>query len=567
MNGIAVSPGIVAGKAFLVGKEELSLSQRMITVREIQQEKDKVNAGIADAQGQIDRLRQRLDEQDEMMLDMLDIQWELLEDPVFLKKIHHYIDISLNEAADAVLRATQEMAAMFAAMDNEYMRARAADITDVGERLARAISGKVGRDFSAVEEDVIFFAEDLSPSDTIAMDKRHLLGFVTRQGSQTSHTAILARMLEIPAVVGCDYTGVRHGDFVIVDGCTGTVLVSPDAKTIQDYECRAQVFCSNRDKLKALKELPAVTIDGKALQVWGNISDPVDVSKVLENGGEGVGLFRTEFIYMNRQSLPDEESQFLIYKEAAIRAQGRPVIIRTLDIGGDKELAYLDLPKEENPFLGYRAIRICLDNPDIFKTQLRALLRASAFGEIRIMFPMICTMSELRRAKALLEECKEELRTEGKAFNEAIQRGMMVEVPAVAAAADLFAKEVDFFSIGTNDLCQYTLAVDRMNPKVAGLCNPFNIGVLRLIAGTIRAAREASIAVGMCGEMAGDVNATLLLLGLGLDEFSVSPAFIPYIKDIIRNSNSAQAADVAQKALSMTSAIDIKHFLEEVTHG
>lgn len=567
-NAIGVSPGIAIGKALVYQVKALTPGGGMITIEDVEAEKGRADRAIRDAVEQLEQLLSGIDRKKEALsAELLEIQMELCKDPMLQKKIYHYIEISLNHALDAVLRATEEMADMFSALEDEYYAARAADIRDVGTRIAYCLLGIKKVDLSILREDVIIFAEDLTPSETITMDKAHVLGFVTRKGSQTSHTAILARTLELPAIVGADISGVNDGDTVIIDGQAGTLLVNPPAGDIRIYSGLREKFHQNAQRLKQLKELPAVTTDGRGVSLFINISQPGEADKIRSSGATGVGLFRTEFMYMSSPCPPDEETQLAAYKEAALKAKGLPVIIRTLDIGGDKEVCYMNITGESNPFLGFRAIRYCLDNPGIFKTQLRAILRASPFGRLRIMLPMVCCLSEIKRAKQLLEECKRELDSGKIDYDRDIKLGIMVEIPSIAAAADVYAGHVDFFSIGTNDLCQYALAVDRMNQKIASLYQPFNPGVLRLIRNTIEAGRRAGIEVGMCGEMAGDPTAAALLLGLGLEEFSVSASSVPYIKDIIRGLSYEKAGEIAENVMRMDSGIAIKKYLEDQVYA
>ena len=563
-HGIGVSKGIEIGKALIYENKPISQTGKMINLADVPGEKAKVDKAIAQAVEQMQELLSHIDRsKDETAADLLEIHIELAEDPTFIKKIYHYIEISLNEALDAVLRTTDEMVTMFNEMDDEYYRARAADIRDVGNRVAYCLLGVKKLDLSVLPENTIIFADDLTPSETITMDKDHVLGFVTRRGSKTSHTAILANIIEIPAIVGAEIDKVQNGDQVIIDGSVGAFIVNPTQSELKIYAERRQKFYENVARLKQLRDLPAVTSDGKHAEIFINISEPKEAAKLEEVGATGVGLFRTEFLYMNAPSQPGEEDQFNAYKEAAIRAKGQPVIIRTLDVGGDKKLPYLAIPEEDNPFLGYRAIRFCLDNPELFKTQLRAILRASAFGNLRIMFPMICAESEIQRAKQLLEECKRDLDKENVAYDKDIKVGIMVEIPSVAAAAEVYARDVDFFSIGTNDLCQYTLAVDRMNQKIAPLYTPFNPGVLRLIRSTIEGGHKAGIPVGMCGEMASDPTAAPLLIAMGLDEFSVSPSSVPYVKDLLRSISFEKARQLLEHVMQMSSSVAIKKYMEE----
>ncbi len=563
LKNVGVSPGISVGKVLVYENKPLSLSSRMITVNDVEAERQKVQKAIGSAVAELEGLVAKLDrQQDAVAVDLLEIHMELTADPMLVKKIDHYIEISYNEAGDAVQRAVADMSDMFTALEDEYYAARAVDIRDVGARIVSHILGVKRVDLSKLDDDYIIVAEDLTPSETITMDKKHVLGFITRQGSKTSHTAIVAKIMEIPAVVGVDISTITNGMTVIVDGSNGVVICNPTKEQLDTYREKQAKFKQTVQRLKELRELPAVTTDDREVQLFINISEPKEIVKLQEVGATGVGLYRTEFLYMNSSTMPCEDTQFNAYKEAAIRGAGQPIIIRTLDIGGDKTLEYLSIEPEENPFLGYRAIRLCLDNPNLFKTQLRAILRASAFGKLEIMFPMICSMSELKRAKQVLEECKSELDSLEILYDRSIKVGMMVEIPSVAAAADLFAKEVDFFSIGTNDLCQYALAVDRMNPKIAGLYQHFNPGVLRLIHNTIKAANNAGIQVGMCGEMASEPAAAVLLLGMGINELSMSCSSVPYVKDAIRNVTYQRAEQIVQEVLAMDSGIQIKNYVE-----
>jgi phosphotransferase system enzyme I (PtsI) len=476
--------------------------------------------------------------------------------------VNQYIEVSYRNVGDAVILAAMDIAEQFDGFSDEYYRARAVDIRDIGERLAAQAFGIERASLARMETPSIVFAKDISPSETVMMEKEKIMGFVAEFGSQNSHTAILARMLEIPAVAGVSAVGIMDGEQTIVDGSAGEVLVLPSDTEIAIYEKRRKNFLDKRAGLKKLRALSATTTDGHTVEICINIADPRETAKIKDVGADGVGLFRTEFLYMDAHDLPGEEEQFNAYKMAAVSAEGRPVVIRTLDIGGDKTLPYMPIPQEANPFLGYRAIRLCLDRPDIFKAQPRAVLRASAFGCLEVMFPMIGSMNQLYRAKRVVEECKRELAGQNIPFDDKIPIGMMVEIPSAAAAAQLFAKAADFFSIGTNDLCQYALAVDRMNVKISGLYNHFNPGVLRLIQNTIRAANEAGIMVKMCGEMAADVAAVPLLLGMGLNGFSMSSASLPYIKDKVRGTSMARAKDIVERTMEMDSAIDIQNYLE-----
>ena len=458
----------------------------------------------------------------------------LLEDPEFTGAMSKEIENNSHNALKAVTTVRDMFVGIFESMDDPYMRERAADIKDVAARLLANIAGKaIG--FEIQEENTIVVAHDLTPSDTAQLDKSKVSGFLTNIGGSTSHSAIMARTLEIPAVVGLkDITKcVKDGDMVIVDGAAGTVIVNPAADVLSQYEEKRNAFLEEQEKLKKYVTAKAITKGGKRVEVCGNIGKPEDVEAVLTYGGDGIGLFRTEFLYMDRSSAPTEDEQYESYKYVLEKMDGKQVVIRTLDIGGDKTLSYLPMPEEMNPFLGYRAIRLCLDQKELFKTQLRALLRASVHGNLAVMFPMISGLEELKEAMQVAQECKQELTEQGTTFSDKIQWGIMIEIPAAAVCAEELAQHVDFFSIGTNDLIQYTLAVDRMSEKVSYLYNPMHPAILRLIKMTIDGAHKHGKWVGMCGEMAGDERAIPTLLEYGLDEFSMSATSILNAKKMI----------------------------------
>lgn len=500
-------------------------------------------------------------------LDILDTQIELLTDPQLKEDTVEKIASDRKNSIDALIEVIESFIQLFEGMDDEYMRARAADIKDIGSRILKHLGAGGNSSTKNFGPDTIIIAEDISPSETITMDIKNVIGFATQTGSKTSHTAIIAKSKGIPAVVGCGIglSAVMNDDLIILDGTSGLVYVNPEQDIVDDYNAKRKIYQELASKLSALKDKQAITTDGKIINLSANITGADDMADIFEYGAEGVGLFRTELLFMNRDTFPKEDEQFEFYKNVLLRSKGTPVIVRTIDIGGDKHVPYLNLPAELNPFLGYRAIRICLDREELFITQLKAILRASVFGDLKIMLPMISNVRELRSGKTILAHAKAELLNEGIAFNNNIQVGIMIEVPSAAVTADILAKEADFFSIGTNDLCQYTLAVDRMNENIAYLYDPFDPGVLRLIQNVIEQGHKHNIHVGMCGEMASDPLATLLLLGMGLDDFSMSASAIPAIKNVIINHSVMEAKEICKNVMEMDNSKDIITYLEGLT--
>ena len=561
-TGINASPGIAIAKAFVYVKRELDVTERVI--ENIADEKNRFEAAVELSRVQLGAIHDKaVAELGEEEAAIFEAHAMFLDDPEFVGTIGNEIDGGIN-AESATQKTIDTFYAMFDAMDDPYFKGRAADIKDVGTRILHNLLGVAMVDISNLDEDTIILAEDLAPSDTATMDKAHVKGFATDIGSRTSHTAIMARSLEIPAVLGLDdiTTSVKDGDTIIVDGSEGVVIVDPTDAEIAEYKAKKEAYEAYRAELAGLKDQPAETIDGHRVEIVGNIGSPADVEGVLDNGGEGVGLYRTEFLYMNSEVMPDEEKQFAAYKTVIESFKDGAVIIRTLDIGGDKKLPYLPLEEELNPFLGLRAVRLCFQKEDMFKTQLRAILRASVFGKARIMFPMVGNVDEVKQAKALVKACMAELDAEGKAYDKDIEIGVMIEIPSAAITADIIAEEAAFFSIGTNDLCQYTLAVDRMNQNVSYLYDPLHPAILRLVKNVIDASNaKESCFTGMCGEMAGDPYATLILLGMGMHEFSMSASSIPQIKKIIRSVTFEQAKAIADEALSMTNSTDIRSMI------
>jgi phosphotransferase system enzyme I (PtsI) len=566
IKGIAASPGIEIGKAHLIKPQQVDINTEAVIEENIDGEIKRFDEAVGLSKLQLKQIKEKAEK--ELGADKAEIfgaHLMILEDPVFLDEIVSKIKTESITADNATSQVVKNYVEIFNNLEDEYMKERAADIKDVGERIVKNILG-VSTDSFIFSEKVIIIAKDLTPSDTAQMDKDKVLAFATDMGGRTSHTAIMARSLEIPAVVGLvDITEkVQDGDLIVIDGNKGIVSINPDETTLKEYETLKLDYMEYRRHLKELKDLPAETGDKlRRVELSANIGTPRDVKGALENGAEGVGLYRTEFLYMDRDALPTEEEQFEAYREVIEKMAPRPIIIRTLDIGGDKKLSYLDMPEELNPFMGWRAIRMCLDRPKILKTQLRAILRASVYGNAKIMYPMVSGSEEVRRANAILNEAKGELKAEGISFDEKLEVGIMVEIPSAAVTADLLAKEVDFFSIGTNDLIQYTLAVDRMNEHISYLYEPLHPAVLRLIKNVIDASHKAGKWTGMCGEMAGDTSATAILLGMGLDEFSMSAPSIPQVKKIIRSLTYEEAQHIAQKALSMDKPEDIRNMVEQ----
>lgn len=533
-KGIAASKGYAIGTVFIQEHEEIIISDAKVS--DIAAEKEKLSKALAQSKEQLEAIKEKTaNEIGEHEAQVFEAHLMLLDDVEFTGQMEMTIENDQLNAMKAVQNVTDTFVMIFDSMDDPYMRERAADIKDVSKRIIANLAGKGGNGMENVGANTVVVAHDLTPSDTAQLDRSKVIGFLTNIGGRTSHSAIMARTLEIPAVVGLGdiTTSVKNGDTVIVDGIEGVAIINPDEATINEYKARLEKFKAEQEELKKLIDVKTTTKSGRRIEVCGNIGKPEDIDQVLANGGDGVGLFRTEFLYMDRDEAPTEDEQFEAYKYVLEKADGKHVVIRTLDIGGDKTLPYLPLPEEMNPFLGYRAIRLCLDRKDIFRVQIRALLRASVYGNLAVMFPMISGLEEFQQAKAFVEECKAELKAEGIAYSDSIQWGIMVEIPAAAVYADELAKHVDFFSIGTNDLIQYTLAADRMSEKVSYLYNPMHPAVLRLIKMTIDGAHKHGKWVGMCGEMAGDERAIPTLVEYGLDEFSMSATSILTAKKII----------------------------------
>lgn len=564
MQGLGTSPGIGMGKVFLYIEPEMNIEKK--DIQDIDEELKHLENGLNTSKGEIDNLyKKTLESIGEEKAEIFMAHKMMLDDPEFINGIKERISNQKINAEWAVKETADSFISLFENIEDEYLKARAADLKDVSNRLLRALLDIESVDLASINEDSIIVAEDLTPSDTAEMNKDMVVGFITELGGRTSHTSIIARTLEIPAIAGVENAtkSVKHGDYMIIDGSTGEIFVNPEDEVIETYRAKLEEIKEFKEKLKSVIGEKSISKDGHQVELAGNIGTPADIDKVLENDGEGVGLFRTEFLYMNSDKMPSEEEQFNAYKEVAEKLGDRPLVIRTLDVGGDKEIPYLSLPKEMNPFLGYRAIRLCLDRLDIFKTQLRAIYRASNFGNIRIMFPMISNIKELRDAKKVAAEVREELRNENIPFDENVQLGIMVEIPAVAVHSQAFAKEVDFFSLGTNDLIQYTVAVDRGNQTISHLYNQYHPAVLRLIKMTIDNGHKAGIWVGMCGEVAGDEKLIPVLLGMGLDEFSMSASSILKSRYLIKNTSKKEMETMIDTILDLPTAEDVEEFIDK----
>ena len=565
MNGIGVSPGISIGKACIIQKNKGALTGILLENEDsIEQEMEKYKHAVGIS---IEEVKAIISQAESMEgVEILEAQVEMLSDPQIESDVFTKIRVDKKNANDALIEVVHTLVQLFLNMNDEYLSARAADVQDIGNRILNNLNTSYKATLQPFEANTIIIAEDLTPSDTITLDIKNVIGFVTQAGGKTSHAAIIAKSRGIPAVAGCGIAlnDIKDNDVILMDGQTGLVLLHPSQHSIDEYGKKRAAFIEKANLLKALKDIPTVTTDGSEIKLLANISGADDMEYVFENGGEGVGLLRTELLFMGRDSFPTEDEQFEFYRNIALRSKSKPVTIRTIDIGGDKQLPYFGLPVEQNPFLGYRAIRICLDRKDIFSAQLKAILRASAVGKLKIMFPMISNIQEVRAAKEAVASAKASLRTQGLAFDEHIPVGIMIEVPSAAITSDLLAREVDFFSIGTNDLIQYTLAVDRMNEKIKELYDPFNPGVLRLIKYVIEQANLAGIPVSMCGEMASDPAATLLLIGMGLDEFSMNPGSIPLVKNTIVHSSRSKAVIVCTHVMELDNAQQITAYLQEV---
>ena len=559
ITGIAASPGIAIGKVFLYKDSNFEIFEKSKLTKE--EEIARLIKGREIAKAQLEEIKENtLKKLGKDKADIFEGHITLLEDEELMSEIDSKISSEKYTAEFALNEAIDEYATMLGNLEDAYFKERAGDLRDIGKRWLYGVMNTKVVDLSKLEPETIIVARELNPSDTAQINLENVLAFVTEIGGKTAHSSIMARSLELPAVVGVGaiLEKLEDNQIIIVDAVKGEVLVDPDEETIKEYQAKRENFLKEKEELKKLKDKEAISKDGIKVDVWGNIGSPNDVKGILSNGGFGIGLYRTEFLFMEKDSFPTEDEQFEAYKVVAEAMNGYPVTIRTMDIGGDKSLPYMELPQEENPFLGWRAIRVCLDRQEILRTQFKALLRASKYGQIKIMLPMIMDIEEVRKAKKIFEECKAELREKGIEFDEKIMLGIMVETPAVAFRAKSFAKECDFFSIGTNDLTQYTLAVDRGNEMIANLYDTYNPAVLQAIKMLIDGAHAGGIKISMCGEFAGDENAVALLFGMGLDAFSMSGISIPRVKRVMSKLNKKDCEALVEKILDFTTAEEIK---------
>ena len=564
IKGIGASSGIAIAKAYKLVMPDLTVTK--VTVEDAEAEIKKFDDAMSQTAKELESIKEaaakNLSAEEAAVFDAHAL---VLQDPELKTQVEDKIRNEKINADAALDEVANTFIAMFESMDDDYFRERAADIKDVSRHLLANLLGKSLPNPALIDEEVVIIADDLTPSDTAQLNKNLVRGFATNIGGRTSHSAIMARSLEIPAVVSCktitDET--NDADMVVLDGEAGIVIINPSDDEIKEYQAKREAFIAYKEELKKMKNEKSVTLDDHHVELVANIGSPKDIQGVLDNGGEGVGLFRTEFLYMESAQLPTEEEQFNVYKEVLEGLEGKPAVVRTLDIGGDKEIEAIDLPKEMNPFLGVRAVRLCFQREDIFRVQLRALLRASVYGDLRIMFPMIATLDEFRKAKGILMEEKEKLISEGIEVSDTLQVGIMIEIPAAAVLADQFAKEVDFFSIGTNDLVQYTFAADRMSSGVSYLYQPFHPSILRLVKHVIDSAHAEGKWTGMCGEMAGEAIAAPLLIGLGLDEFSMSATSILSQRKLIRSMKKSEMNELAAKAINCGTMEEVVALVKE----
>ena len=565
IKGIAASPGVVVGKAYLLDSEEMSIPRKSIKESAIPKEITRFQDALTGTRAEIQKIRDKISHEiSKEHGDIFNAHLMVLEDRAIIEEVMERIKKDKLNAEYIFSQVLKKYVQSFLKIDDEYLRERVSDINDVGRRIIRHLIGDQRNTLSEIKEKVIVVAYDLAPSDTAVMHRKNVIGFATDIGGRTSHTAIMAKSLEIPAVVGLENAtrAVAMGDTVIIDGIQGVMVINPTPTELQKYQKEQTRYLEFGKSLKRFKDLPCVTKDGRQIELAANIELPEETPSVLSHGADGIGLYRTEFLYMNRVGLPTEEEQYQAYKKVITAMAPKPVVIRTFDLGGDKFLSHLEMPHEMNPFLGWRAIRFCLASPDIFRVQLRAILRASAHGRLRMMYPMISGVGEVKQANKMLSEAKAELRARKIAYDEKMEVGAMIEIPSAAMTCDILAPEVDFFSIGTNDLIQYALAVDRINERIAYLYEPAHPAVLRLLKTIIDAGHDKKIWVGICGEMSGDPIFTPVLLGMGMDEISTSPVMVPEIKKIVRSITYKEAQEIAKYVLTLRTGTEVVNFLK-----
>lgn len=567
MKGIPVSHGISIGKARLLDDEIYDVSRVPIRKASVNQELARFNKALADTRTELTELQKHvLENSGQGGAEFFNVHLLIIEDRLLIDSIEFQIRDKLANAEYAVYQVMEKEVKKLLAVDDEYIRERVVDLYDIGKRILRHLMQKEKTSLGDLPPETILVANDLSPADTASLDLTRVKGFVTNKGGKTSHTAILARSLDLPAVVGTRRitSVIKNNDTIIVDSNTGKVVIQPDEKTLKLYQTAMHVYEKFKHSLVKLAHLDATTLDGHKIHLAGNIEMPEEADMIVRNGGYGIGLYRTEFLYLNRTDLPAEEELFRVFKDIVVRMNPAPVVFRTIDLGGDKfNRNLLDTEADSNPFLGWRAIRYCLENPEVFSVQLRALLRASAFGNARIMFPMICDVNEILKTLKLIEKIKKDLRSKNIRFDKDLEFGSMIEIPSAALTADVIGKHVSFFSVGTNDLIQYTLAVDRNNPKIANLFDPFHPSVIKLLKIVTDSAKYNGIKAQICGELGSDPMAVPLLVGLGFDELSVPPSSIPEVKRIVRSITYSQACEIAGRVLEMKYSTDIYKYLRK----
>jgi len=564
LRGTVASKGIAFGHAYKLSIPDLSFEQRTIT--RVEEEMNRLQQAVRKAREEIKLIRQQVaKKQGEEHASIFDSHLLMLDDPYYMGTIEEIVAKERVNVESALVKVTELLISTFKQLNNLYIRERISDIQDVVDRILAHLLGKSLPNISLIQQETIIVAPDLKPSETVQIDKDYVQGFVTENGGKTSHAAIIARSMEISAIVGAKGATekIKHGDYLIIDGINGIVIVNPCAKTIETYKKRKKLLHASSKQLTSFKNIMTKTVDHRMVDLHANINHINDVERALENGSDGIGLFRSEYLFMESSRFPTEEEQFTVYTNVLQQMYDKPVVIRTLDIGGDKQLPYYSLPKETNPFLGMRSIRFTLKEKALFLTQLRALLRASPYGDLKIMFPMIATLDELREAKTLLEQVKTDLKKEKIPFNDNIEIGIMIETPAAAFASDIFADEVDFFSIGTNDLIQYTFAIDRMNENVSHLYDPLHPAILRLMKHVLMTAERYGKWVKVCGEMASDERAIPILIGLGLTSFSMDPSAILSVRRLVNTLSQEKMKAIAKEALKRKTSKEVEQLLIE----